>query len=151
MARYFKTIVIVFTGALLAASPALAGELVNKDGDNVAIKGYDPVAYFTEGRPVPGQAAFDHEWQSAIWRFASAAHRELFASAPDKYAPRYGGFCAGAMALGFKSPIDPEAWVIVDGRLYLNYDKGGRNEFAAEPAPQIAKADANWERLGKAH
>jgi hypothetical protein len=151
MARYFRTIVIAFAGVLLAAAPALAGELVNKDGDNIAIKGYDPVAYFTEGRPVPGRSAFEHEWQNAIWRFASAAHRELFASAPDKYAPRYGGFCAGAMALGFKSPIDPEAWVIVDGRLYLNYDKGGRNEFAAEPAPQIAKADANWERLGKVH
>jgi hypothetical protein len=149
MARCFRTIVSAFAGALLVALPALAGELVNKGGDDVAIKGYDPVAYFTEGKPVPGKAQFEHEWQDARWRFSSADHRELFASAPDKYAPRYGGFCAGAMALGWKAPIDPEAWVIVDGRLYLNYDKDGRDEFAEEPAPQIAKADANWERLGE--
>jgi hypothetical protein len=149
MARYFRTIVSAFAGALLVALPALAGEQVNKDGDDIAIKGYDSVAYFTEGRPVPGRAEFEHEWENATWRFSSAEHRELFASAPDKYAPRYGGFCAGAMALGWKAPIDPEAWVIVDGRLYLNYSKDGRDEFAEEPAPQIAKADANWEHLGK--
>ncbi len=149
MARYFRTMVSAFAGALLVALPALAGEQMNKDGDDVAIKGYDPVAYFTEGQPILGRADFEHEWQSAIWRFSSAEHRELFASAPDKYAPRYGGYCAGAMALGWKSPIDPEAWVIVDGKLYLNYSKDGRDEFAADPAPEIVKADANWERLGK--
>ena len=149
MARYFRTIVSAFAGALLAALPALAGEQVNKDGDDIAIKGYDPVAYFTESRPVQGKEEFEHEWESARWRFSSVEHRELFASAPDKYAPRYGGFCASAMALGWKAPIDPEAWVIVDGKLYLNYSKDGRDEFAEEPAPPIAKAAANWERLGK--
>lgn len=150
MARHLKTILSVLAGAwmFMFALSTLAGELVNKDGDDVAIKGYDTVAYFTQGKPVPGKADFEHEWQNAKWRFSSAEHRELFASAPDKYAPRYGGFCAGGMALGWKAPIDPEAWVIVDGKLYLNYSKGGRDDFAADPAPQIAKADDNWERLG---
>lgn len=122
---------------------------VNTDADGVAIKGYDPVAYFTEGRPVQGVAQFEHTWQDGLWRFASADHLELFRDDPERYAPRYGGFCAGGMALGRVWDIDPEAWVIVDGRLYLNWNKEGRDEFAADPAPQIARADENWERLGK--
>jgi hypothetical protein len=149
MAGYWRTIVSAVAGAVLFVLPALADEQVNKDGDDIAIKGYDPVAYFTQGKPTPGTADFQHRWQNATWRFSSAEHRELFASAPDKYAPRYGGFCAGAMALGWKAPIDPEAWVIVDGKLYLNYDKDGRDDFASDPKPQIAKADANWERIGR--
>lgn len=149
MARHFRTIVSVFAGALLVALPALAGDLVNKDGDDIAIKGYDAVAYFTEGRPVPGTAEFEHEWQDARWRFSSAEHRELFASAPDKYAPRYGGFCASGMAAGWKVPIDPEAWAIVDGKLYLNYAKRFVQAFVDDADHQVPKADANWERLGK--
>jgi hypothetical protein len=151
MAPYLRTLVSAALGAVfcLATLPALAGELVNKDADGVAIRGYDAVAYFTQGRPVQGKLEFEYEWQDARWRFSSAEHRELFVSEPDKYAPRYGGFCAGGMALGMQVPIDPTAWVIVDGKLYLNYSKTGRDEFAAEPAPEIAKADANWQRLGQ--
>ena len=146
MAQNFRAIFSALAGAwlLVFALPSLAGQQVNKDRNDLAIKGYDPVAYFTEGRPVPGKAEFEHRWENAIWRFSSAGHRELFASAPENYAPRYGGFCAGAMALGWKAPIDPEAWVIIDGKLYLNFSKDGRDELAEKPAPQIAKADAIW-------
>lgn len=133
---------------MLVMAAASAGEAVNTDREGVAIRGYDPVAYFTEGRPVEGSPEFEHAWQDARWRFSNAEHRDRFAGDPDAYAPRYGGFCAGAMALGWKAPIDPEAWVIVDGKLYLNYTKRVRDELAADPAPRIAKADANWERLG---
>lgn len=149
MTRYFTTTLAALIGAwlLTITPPALAGGQVNTNADGVAIKGYDPVAYFTKGRPVRGTEEFEHEWQNAKWRFSNAEHRDLFAGEPDRYAPRYGGFCAGGMALGWKAPIDPEAWVIVDGRLYLNYSKGGRDDFAEDPAPQIAEADANWERL----
>jgi hypothetical protein len=124
------------------------GEAVNKDPSGVAIGGYDPVAYFTERRPVLGTPEFEYEWRDAKWRFASAHHRDAFAADPESFAPRYGGFCAGGMALGRKAPIDPEAWVIVDGKLYLNYSKRDRDAFAEDPDPHIAKADANWERLG---
>jgi hypothetical protein len=133
----------------VATLPVLAGEFVNKDAADVAIRGYDTVAYFTQGRPVQGKPEFEHVWQDAKWRFSSAEHRDLFVGEPDKYAPRYGGFCAGGMALGHRAPIDPEAWVIVDGKLYLNFSKTGRDEFATDPAPEIAKADANWQRLGQ--
>lgn len=136
--------------ALVFAVPAFAGgERVNKGADGVAIKGYDPVAYFTEQRPVKGSPEFEHVWRDARWHFASAEHLEMFMGDPEKYAPRYGGFCSGGMALGRLAPIDPEAWVIVDGRLYLNYSKSGRDRFAEEPEPAIEKADANWETLGR--
>jgi hypothetical protein len=79
----------------------------------------------------------------------SAEHRTLFATEPDRYAPQFGGFCTGGVALGRLSPIDPEAWLIVDGRLYLHYDKEGRDETAADPKANIAVAAESWEALGK--
>lgn len=143
----------VLGGLLLTlafAAPAFAGgERINTGSANVAIKGYDPVAYFTEQRPVKGKPAFEHVWQDAKWQFANAEHLEMFASDPDQYAPRYGGFCAGGMSLGQLAPIDPEAWAIVDGRLYLNYSKPGRDRFVDDPVSAIEKADANWEELGR--
>ena len=135
--------------AFLAASAAVAGERINKDAEDLAIRGYDTVAYFTEGRPVEGSPEFEHVWQEARWRFASAEHRALFAGDPDRYAPRFGGFCTGGVGLGRLSPIDPEAWVIVEGRLYLHYDKEGRDETAADPKAHIAAAAERWETLGK--
>jgi hypothetical protein len=135
--------------ALLAASTAVAGERINKDAEDLAIRGYDTVAYFTDGRPVEGSPEFEHVWQEARWRFASAEHRALFAGDPDRYAPQFGGFCTGGMGLGQLSPIDPEAWVIVEGRLYLHYDKEGRDETAADPEADIAAAAERWETLGK--
>src|SRR5262245_43490248 len=89
----------------------------------LAIQGYDVVAYFTDGRPVRGTEAFTHRWQNAEWRFTSAEHRDAFAASPERYAPQYGGFCAYGVAQGYRVDIDPEAWRIVDGRLYLNYSQ----------------------------
>ena len=133
---------------ILAVSTAAAGERINKDADDLAILGYDTVAYFTDERPVKGSPDFEYVWQDARWQFASAEHRTLFATDPDRYAPQFGGFCTGAVALGRLSPIDPEAWLIVDGRLYLHYDKEGRDETAAHPKADIATAAERWEALG---
>jgi hypothetical protein len=134
---------------ILAASTAVAGESINKYADDLAIFGYDTVAYFTDERPVKGSPDFEYVWQDARWRFASAEHSTLFAAQPDRYAPQFGGFCTGAVALGRLSPIDPQAWLIVDGRLYLHYDKEGRDETAADPETHIAAAAQRWEALGK--
>ncbi len=101
-----------------------AVDAVNKDGKSVAIKGYDAVAYFRQGAPVKGSPAFKQQWMGATWLFSSAEIRDLFAADPDKYAPRYGGYCAYAVSEGHTASIDPEAWKIVDGKLYLNYSKG---------------------------
>ncbi len=112
-----------------------------------AIRGYDPVAYFTEGRPVEGSAKFTAEWMGATWRFASAANRDSFVAAPERYAPQYGGYCAWAVSQGDTASIDPEAWRIVDGRLYLNYSKSVQGRWEKDIPGNIAKADGNWPRL----
>ena len=85
--------------------------------DGVALKGYDPVAYFTDGEATEGSAAYRHEWQGATYRFASAANLELFTADPAKYAPQYGGYCSIAIAQNAIADIDPERWAIVDGKL----------------------------------
>lgn len=142
---------------LLLSAVALAGEAakVNAGPDRIAIKGYDPVAYFTDGQAVKGSEEFEHEWLDARWRFTSAAHRDLFTADPERYAPQYGGFCAGALAFGDGDIVvgNPKAWAIVDGRLYLNYagpdgtDLSGRDDFVANSSSEIVKADANWAKL----
>ena len=137
--------------AIAVAFPAMAGESqrVFTDSDDVAIRGYDTVAYFTENQPVKGTNEYERVWQDAKWRFSSAENRDQFASDPERYAPRYGGFCAGGLALGVLWEVDPEAWVIIDDKLYLNYSKKDLPEFIEDAPNEIAKADANWERIGK--
>ncbi|WP_439579954.1 YHS domain-containing (seleno)protein [Elioraea sp.] len=115
--------------------------------NGVAIRGTDPVAYFREGRPVAGRADLSHTWQAVTWRFATEANRDAFAADPARYAPAYGGFCAWAVAEGYTAPIDPAAWKIVDGRLYLNYDRSIQRRWERDIPGNIAKADANWPRL----
>ncbi len=133
----------------LAALAAQAAEAVNTTADNVAIQGYDPVAYFTEGRPIEGDPAIAHEWQGALWQFATPEHRALFAESPEKYAPRYGGFCSGAMSVGRKAPIDPEAWVIIEDKLYLAFSTDAIDRFAANADATIPAADGHWQVLGR--
>ena len=109
----------------------------------MAIRGYDTVAYFTEGAPVEGSERFTADYRGAEWRFASQRHLDLFESAPGKYAPQYGGYCAYGVAGDYLVKIEPEAWTIVDGKLYLNYSRGVQNRWEAGMPGLIAKADAN--------
>lgn len=115
--------------------------------NGVAIRGTDPVAYFRNGRPVAGRADITHAWQGVSWRFATEANRDAFAADPARYAPAYGGFCAWAVAEGYTAPIDPAAWTIVEGRLYLNYSRSIQRRWERDIAGNIARADANWPRL----
>ena len=138
----------LLSALLIAPAPAAALDPVNETlFGGVAVEGYDPVAYFTEGGPVEGSRQFEHAWQGATWRFASAAHRDLFAADPAKYAPQYGGYCAYAVARGYTAEIDPEAWRIVDGKLYLNYDREVQKLWEADLAGHVRAADANWPKL----
>ncbi|MEB3337884.1 MAG: YHS domain-containing (seleno)protein [Leptolyngbyaceae bacterium] len=109
-----------------------------------AIRGTDPVAYFTQGRPIAGSSKFTYTWNNATWRFASAENRQLFAANPKRYAPQYGGFCAWAVSQGYTASIDPNAWKIVDGKLYLNYNKGVQRQWERDIPGNIRKANANW-------
>ena len=134
--------------ALALAGPALALSPVNKTlFGGLAIEGYDPVAYFTEGRPVEGSREHVFDWNGATWRFASAAHRELFVQAPEKYAPQYGGYCAWAVSQGYTAGIDPEAWRIESGRLFLNYSPEVQKKWSSDIPGNVAKGDANWPKL----
>ena len=136
---------------LLASGPAAAQQApVYSTLLGGAIQGYDPVAYFTEGRPVEGSRQFTHQWNGATWRFASAANRDRFAQAPEKYAPQYGGYCAFGVASGYAVKIDPQAWSVVDGKLYLNYSPAVQADWKKDVPGYVRKADANWPRvLGK--
>jgi len=134
--------------ALGGVAPLAAISPVNKSFfGGVAIEGYDSVAYFTDAKPVEGSKQFTFDWQGATWQFASAEHRDLFAREPEKYAPQYGGYCAWAVAHGYTAGIDPEAWTIDDGRLFLNYDKKIQAKWLADMKKYIADGDKNWPEL----
>jgi YHS domain-containing protein len=115
--------------------------------DGVAIKGYDPVAYFSEGAPRQGKPEFTAEHKGVKWHFASGENKALFEADPDKYTPAYGGFCAYGVAQGYLVKIEPDAWAIRDGKLYLNYDKSVQTQWAEKPAEYIAEADRQWPAL----
>ncbi|NUB45404.1 YHS domain protein [Fertoebacter nigrum] len=132
----------------LACLPGLAAAQSVFTADGAAIRGYDPVAYFTEGRPVQGDPGMALQWGGARWQFATEANRALFEGNPAAYAPQFGGYCAWAVSRGYTAPIDPEAWKVVDGKLYLNYSKGVQRQWEADVPGNIAKAEANWPRLG---
>ena len=137
---------LLVMGLMLATSLPPCAEYAGA-GPRVAIKGYDPVAYFTPGKPTPGSPDISYEWDGARWQFADATHRELFLSDPEAYAPQYGGYCALGMTTGNRGETDPEVWAIVDGKLYLNYEKSGQDEWRQHQAANIAQADAQWAKL----
>ena len=112
---------------------------------DVAIKGYDPVAYFTEHRALKGSPEYAYRWLGATWHFASAENRALFAAEPVKYAPQYGGHCADGVSFGtITTNIDPEAWRIIDGKLYLNYSQSVQKTWEEDIPGNITKGDQNW-------
>ena len=131
---------------MVGCVPALATDPVNTGYfGGVAIKGYDPVAYFTEGRAMKGSEEFSYDWLGTPWQFASSKDRELFIGDPTKYAPQYGGYCVGEVVhKGATINIDPEAWAIIDGKLYLSYSREFMEKFKANPSDELAKAEANW-------
>jgi len=124
-----------------------ADQEINKNWRSIAIKGYDPVAYFTMGEAVKGSAKHEYRWQDARWRFASDQHLELFKANPNKYAPRFGGYCAEGMAIGQKASIDPNAWLIIEDELYLNYNTAARDEMSLHPESTIEKANSMWHKF----
>ncbi|MGK9230164.1 YHS domain-containing protein [Inquilinus limosus] len=146
---------VLALAALVCIAPAIpaawaeAPRPVNTLGstDSVAIRGYDPVAYFREGAPRQGKADFAVERDGATWWFASAENKALFESDPEKYLPAFGGFCAYGTSQGYLVKVEPEAWSIVDGRLYLNYDLGVREMWLKDTKGYIAKANSNWPGL----
>jgi hypothetical protein len=142
-----RRIGLAAAAALLALGTTVAGEKpavnVGSRGE-LALKGYDVVAYAANGRAMPGRAEFEYRWNGAVWRFSSGEHRDAFARAPERYAPQFGGYCAYAVSRGYTADVDPEAWKIVGGKLYLNYSKRVQKLWEEDIPGNIAKATANW-------
>ena len=142
-------IIALVTSLSVASQNKDKADPINKDSSGVAIKGFDAVAYFTTGKPVKGSQQFQYDWMGAKWHFANAANRDLFAKSPEKYAPQYGGYCAFAVSSNYVYDADPEIWKIVDGKLYLNYNRIARFRWEQDIPGRIKKADEYWPKLHK--
>jgi len=150
LSRLLPVMPLLILGIVIqaAASPAVAKDPVYTGTfSSLAVSGYDPVAYFTDGKPVEGRDDHELEWNGATWRFSSAENLNSFKSGPEAYAPQYGGYCAWAVSQGYTASSDPQAWRIADGKLYLNYSKGVQKTWARDVPGNIAKADANWPKV----
>jgi YHS domain-containing protein len=120
---------------------------MNIDATGMVIRGYDPVAFFTEGRPVPGSPEFSMEYEGGTYLFSSAANREMFRANPERYAPRYGGFCAYGVAVGKKFDIDAGSWRIKNDKLYFNLNPQILETWSRDADDFIRKSEANWPRI----
>ena len=149
-------IAIIATAAVLAACAASPGKVtrtkpvapLNTHGE-LAVKGYDPVAYFTEHKPTVGSAQFEYQWQGARWRFANSANRDAFVQEPTRYAPQFGGYCAFAVSRGTVADVDPDQWAVVDGRLYLNNNAFAQSLWNQDRPGNIAAGTLNWPLIPK--
>jgi YHS domain-containing protein len=159
MKRIFSLEACIVAAVMSFCAPAFA-QSSSPAPMRVALKGYDPVAYFTEGKPVKGSPAIAYDFDEARYYFSSPRHRDLFAQDPDHYAPRFGGYCTGSMSRGVKNEGDPEIWVIEEGRLYVfGSGKGdeegkakgraGVEKLKADPRKMAGLARKSWEEMRK--
>lgn len=148
-----KTAFSTFAALVLLSAlstPASAAPAVNADKDGLALRGYDPVAYFVSDKAIEGKASISHEHNGITYHFASADNRHKFIKNPAAYLPQYGGYCAWAVSRGYTANTDPTAWKIVDGKLYLNYNHKVKAQWVKDIPGNIAKANKNWPALKKA-
>lgn len=136
-------LLLLFTGSIFAQEKAI----YEKNG--TALNGYDPVAYFTENKPIEGKENFSLVWSDTKWLFSSQANLDAFKADPTRYTPQFGGFCAYGVSENHKSPTDPNAWTIVDDKLYLNYNKKVKELWSKDIPTRIKKANENWPLLNK--
>lgn len=149
MKQLFRSLAI-FVGLIFFAIPALvaaASASQNLGAQGVAIHGYDPVAYFADGKAVKGSAKFNHKTGDATYHFASAKHRDMFSKEPAKYTPQFGGYCAMGASMGKKFDVDPQAWHIVDGKLYLNLNKDVQKKWLSDVPGHLKQADEKWAEI----
>ena len=138
-----RVLATIIVAALLSACANISSNPTFQD-DAGALRGYDPVAYFTEDKPVQGSPDFTTNNNGATWYFSSVANKAMFEENPQKYSPQYGGYCAYAMSYGFVVSSDPAAFSLVDGKLYLNYSLGVRETWLEDVPGNIESADNNW-------
>ena len=135
--RFFSFVLLLLTGlGGMAGGESSVGD--------VAIKGYDTVAYFKAGKALKGKESFDFQWHNMTWYFITRENRDLFAASPEKYAPQYDGYCAWAMTEARKAVTDPEVWKIVDGKLYLSCSSSAYEKWSKDVPGNIKRADKYW-------
>ena len=137
-------IFIFLVAGILACTKSGPSPEINVTGEGIAIKGYDPVAYFTDMKPERGSPDLSYRWKGAVWRFSTSVHLEAFKADPEKYAPKYGGYCAYAVSQDKLADIDPDAWTIYEGRLYLNLNKDVQRLWEKDKPGYILSADRYW-------
>jgi hypothetical protein len=144
---YRISVLIVVLG--IAGAMTLRGQTPGSinAANGVALKGYDVVAYHTQQQAVKGTRAHAHQWRGVTWQFASAENRDRFAASPESFAPEFGGFCAYGVSRGYAVDIDPQAFAVVDGKLYLNYSKRVQSTWNQDRAGYIEKARQNWPKV----
>ena len=120
---------------------------ISKNTDGVALKGYDPVSYFTDMKPEMGMSDISYKWGGATWRFTSKDHMKMFKENPSKYAPQFGGYCAYALSLNKLVPADPAYWTMKNGMLYVNANADAQKLFRKDETGNIEKAEKNWKSL----
>jgi YHS domain-containing protein len=140
-------ILIVVMAAAIFATAAAAGEFYEKDG--TAIRGYDPVAYFTDGKAVKGSPDYQAAFKGSTFHFRSQANRDAFVADPAKYAPQYGGFCAFGTAGGYKAATHPSAFTIVGNKLYLNYNQDVQKKWSSDIPAYVTTADKKWPEVSR--
>lgn len=142
--RSIDLILMGFSIVLLLLTGLNDRAVGNPPSDEIAIKGYDTVAYFKIGKAVQGNKSFSVQWHGMTWYFLNKEHKDLFSASPEKYAPQYDGYCAWAMTEARKAKTDPEVWKIVNGKLYLNCSREAYEKWSRDIPGNIKKADANW-------
>lgn len=140
--RAYKNLMLML-GFVFMLSNAMAQSEIYSES-NAAIHGYDPVSYFKKSKPVKGNKQFSYKWKGANWLFENEENLKAFSAEPEKYAPQYGGYCAYGMSKGYKATTSPDAWSVVDGKLYLNYDTDVQKTWNKDQKNFIQKADKNW-------
>ena len=146
MSNRFSTLISIALLSLLSTA-AFAGEFFETDG--VALRGYDVVAYFSDGKPQQGQAQYSYEYKGSKFYFASDANKRAFMQAPDKYAPQFGGYCAYGTAQGYKVSTQPDAFAIVKDKLYLNYNRNVQEIWRQDVPGNLQRAEKNWPEVAK--
>jgi YHS domain-containing protein len=140
--RQVFVLLLAAVAAAIFVTTANAGEFFETDG--VALRGHDAVSYFEDGRAVKGSAHYKAEYKGSAFLFSSQAHRDAFAAEPARYAPQYGGFCAYGMSKGYKAATDAAAFTVVNGKLYLNYNRDVQRQWSADAPGFVALADKQW-------
>jgi hypothetical protein len=140
-----QVLILIAVSIITISATAQKAEIFQKNG--VAIRGYDPVAFFTLGEPVLGDSMISYIWKEATWNFSTKSNMEMFKADPEKFAPQYGGYCAYGTADGHKAPTEIDTWTVINGRLYFNYNKKVKEIWSKKTDYYILQADKNWERI----